>query len=442
MYIKIDLTDYTRLRNLSYAPQTDITGTSVPINEFSVDIITDEAIATGQYAELYDDLDNLWARYWITYAERESADAVHVLARSDIALMDGVTLPAVMYGTSAVDAVTVDDILDDIMVRQAGGGMTAAIDYALDSSFSGMLIYGYCPEQSARERLQWVCFVLGAYVKSFFNDRIEILPIDATAALVPLDMTFRTPKVTYKDYVTAVQVTAYSFTQGTPQTTDKWVSDGTNTYIVTEQAVTLANNDAPASAADNVVKIDGVYLINSGNASAILSHLAPLYFKRAEVDLDVIDNAAYIPGDVLTVYADAQTMFGGYATSCAFAVGVQARASVKLMACESVEGAPLVILYQYGDVNLGRAEYVFPVGYSYTIQNLYLDWTMDGHRYVFRPTTATVTGTMVAGGKNETVSYEVALDLEIATGILEIVSVDEVTVETDAGTGIATGVIA
>ena len=81
MYVTIDLTDYSTIRNLSFSPQTDVTGNSLPINEFSVDIVTDDDISFGQYAELYDDLDNLWAKYWINYAERLDAESDLQLAQ-------------------------------------------------------------------------------------------------------------------------------------------------------------------------------------------------------------------------------------------------------------------------------------------------------------------------------------------------------------------------
>ena len=418
MYVKIDTKTYAKIRNLVYAPETDVTGSAVPINEFSVDVVTADSITIGQYAELYDDLDALWAKYWIVYAEHTDANTVQIRARSDIALLDGVTLPAVMYSGESVS-----NVLDDTMVRQAGGGLVATVDYSLDNSFAGVTITGFCPEQSARERLQWVCFILGAYVKTFFNDEIEILPIDTTTELVPIDRTFWKPSVTYKDYVTGVRVIAYSFTQGTPATTDTWVTDGTNYYIVTEQAFTVANSAAPASAADNIVEVSGVYLVNSNNVSALLTHLSLLYFKRTEVELDVINNAAYEPGDKLTVYADESTMFSGFAKSCAFEFGLQARSHVVLTAGESTECALLTIVYMWDTLRIGGAQYMFPIGYSYAVQNLFADWTMGAVRYIFRPTTAQVTGTMVSGGVSETVNYAEALVEE--EGILEIVSVDD-----------------
>lgn len=425
MYVKIDLTDYATIRNLVFSPQTDVTGDTVPINEFAVDIVTDDTIASGQYAELYDDMDNLWAKYWITYAERSGPDAVRIIARSDIALLDGVTLPAAMYSEASVSTV-----LDATMVRQAGGGLVATIDYTLDSAFSSATLTGYCPEQSARERLQMISFVIGAYVKSFFNDEIEILPIDAAAALIPAEKTFREPMptVAYRDYVTKVEITGFTFTEGTPATGDEYVEVGGTTYIVARQTYALANTAAPSGAADNVKRFDEVMLINADNVSGILARVAGYLFKRTSVQLDIIDNAEHIPGDAVNVYADPATVFGGFIASCAFAFGIQARARLNVTACVDIETALLTVLYKKGTRQLDRKEYALPVGYAYSIENPYIDISYSGHRYILRPQTEAVEGTLT-GDTTVTVQYDVALDLY--KGTLHIINVDEITVTTE-----------
>lgn len=425
MYVKIDLTDYATIRNLVFSPQTDVTGDTVPINEFAVDIVTDDTIASGQYAELYDDMDNLWAKYWITYAERSGPDAVRIIARSDIALLDGVTLPAVMYSDAPVG-----DVLDATMVRQAGGGLVATIDYTLDSAFSSATLTGYCPEQSARERLQQICFVIGAYVKSFFYDEIEILPIDAAAAIIPIEKTFIEPKptVAYRDHVTAVEITGFTFTEGTPATGDEYVEAGGTTYIVARQTYTLTNTDAPSTAADNIQRFDDVTLINADNVSGILARVAGYLFKRTSVQLDAIDNAEFIPGDAVNVYADPSTMFGGFIASCAFSFGLQARAQLNVTACVDIETATLTVLYKKGTRQLDHKEYALPVGYAYSIENPYIDISYGGHRYIMRPQTEAVEGTLT-GDTTVTVQYDVALDLY--KGTLYVVNVDEITVTTE-----------
>lgn len=419
-------TEYTSIRNLSFSPQTDLTGSAMPINELQVDIRTTDSVSIGEYVCLYDDLDNLWARYWIVYAEHIDAGTLRIRAQSPLALLDRRTMEPQMLEDEPVT-----NVLSDIFESMESS------EWGMDSSFDEVTLSGYVPEQTARERLQWVCFVMGAYVRTYFTDRVWIRPIDDTTTLVPISNTFWKPTVNFADWVTAISVKVYAYTEGTPQTTDKWVEvDGTY-YIQTEDTVTLTNSSAPAAAPENVVKVEGLYLLNDDNVSDVLNHLAPYYFKRTSMELDAINNAAYMPGDNLTVYADADTMYSGFVESCAFSFGVQARAKMRLTAVEDVSAAKLTILYVWNGVQVGKKEYTFPVGYGYEINNPYIDFSMNRHRYVFRPTTAKTTGTMVAGGVEVTVQCAVALDLY--KKVLKIVSVDEVT--EDSSGDVVVGVI-
>jgi hypothetical protein len=68
MYIVIGTTTYTEISDLTFAPETDVTGSSVPVNELWASIRTDDAIEIGERVSLYDDLDQLWCKYWVTYA--------------------------------------------------------------------------------------------------------------------------------------------------------------------------------------------------------------------------------------------------------------------------------------------------------------------------------------------------------------------------------------
>ena len=424
MYVTIDQTDYTDLRNLVFAPQTDITGDTIPINEFTVDIVTDDLITAGQYAELFDDRNNRWAKYWITYAERSGADAMQVKARSPIAMMDGVTLPAVVYNATALSTV-----LDNTIVRHAGEGLVATLPYTLSSSFNNTTVTAVLPEQNARERLQWVCFAIGAYVQTYFNTQIEILPIGQTTTRIPLEKTYWRPNVIYKDYVTAVEIIGYSFATGTPGVGDEYVEVGNDTYILTPQKFTLTNTNAPATAADNVVKFEGVYTVNADNVSAIIAHVAGYLFKRTSAQLDAINNGDFIPGDKVEGYSDSETMFSGFVESCAFAFGKQAKARMNVIASDVIPTKGLTILYKWGNEQLDRKVYQFPIGFTYEIENPYIEAAISGHSYVFRPQTATVSGTMGSTAQTVTVQYDVALDLY--QNALHIVNVDEITVTTE-----------
>lgn len=420
MKVKIGSKTYTAISGLSFIPETDVVGTSVPVNEFVINVYTDDSIRNGADIELRDDRNILWAKYWITAAERVASNVVQVRAQSKIMLLERVTLPAVKYNNA-----TLLTALNTVFASL--GNNAFAVDTALDNN---TVISGFCPEQTARERLLWLCFVAGAYVKTFFTDTILILPVDDTEVPVPMEQTFYKPSITYDDYVTAVEVTYYTFTQGTPQTTDKWVTDGVLYYIVTSNKVTLLNSNVPETAAENVIKVDGVTLINSANVDDICSHLAKYYFERVRMDLDIVNNANYAPGQRLLVYADEDTMVTGYASKMEFSFGLQARAKVSLIAAQLKASGNLIITYKWGTMKLKRIKYTFPVGYTYQIVNPYIDTPIERHRYVFRPVNQYATGTIAEGANTNNQTCEVALDLDRDTNILHIISVDEITAQT------------
>lgn len=435
MYIKVydlssglpqEIGTYTEVANLYFAPSADLAGASIPINEFQIDIHTTDMIEIGYQAELYDDMDNLWAQYWITYAEHTRQDLLSIKAQSEIGILDRITLPAVYYSGESIT-----NVLDDIIVWSTLGSVIP-MGYTLDSSFANETITGFCPNQTARERLLWVTFTIGAYVKTFFNQGIEILPIDSTQTTIPVGDIYWKPTVIYNDWVTAIRGHAYSFTIGTPSTTDTYVEgDIGNTYIVTETTITIQNQNVPAAAPENIVEIEGVYLLNEDNLSGVLTRLTDWYFNRTELDFDAINNRSYLPGDKVLVQIDDENLVSGYISSATFAFGVQAKATMHLTGVENVDAAKLTVLCKYNGKRIGKKVYTFPVGYAYSVDMPYIDLTMNGHRYIFRPTTATVTGTMASGGTTVTVDYAVALDLH--EGILKIISVDGISTTTESG---------
>lgn len=413
MRIKIGLKNYTQIKSLSFDPQTDVTGSEVVVNQFSAQVITQDNLDAGTDVYLYDDEDNLWAKYWLIEAIRFDYETVSVLAQSKILLLGRTTLPAVMYSGASVASV-----LSAVFANFDSG------EYSIDPSFSEQTISGFCKEQTARERLQWVCFVIGAYIKTYFNDKIEILPIDEEQSDIPLNRTFWKPSINYGDYVTAIRVRAYTFTRGTPQTTDEWVTDGTNYYIQTTQDFTLSNPEASATMPENVIAVEDVTLVSGDNVSNILSNLSTYYFKRIEVSLDAINNAEYEPGDFVTCYTDEKIIVEGYVKSASFTFGLQARATLTIMQTDVVASSQLVIQYVYSGMLIGAHSYNLPTGYKYSIENPYIDLTQSGVRRVYRPNNKAASGTVEDGGTVDRQPYGIAL--EFSGGTLRINSVDEV----------------
>jgi len=408
-------TEYKVFDKLSFSPETDLTNNSLPINEFEARLFTNANIQFGQWAELRDDNNNLWARYWLRYAERIGRDddrqtyIVRIIGQSPLAFLERVRMPAEFYNSTA------DGCIDEILNYVGTIGQSGEIidDNVIAQEFESIQIVGFAPEQSARERLQWILMAAGGYVLSYFDTTIHIRKISTSGAtLIPITKTFWKPTITHRDYVTKIIVHAYSYTVGTPDTTDQYVTDGTNYWIQTETVIQLINSNAPAGAPENVVEIEGVTLISPSRASTVITNLAAYYFNRVEVDADVIDNAEYKPGDRVTVYTEEDQLYTGYIDHVDFSFGLQARGRLHLTGAQDVDGAKLTILYKWGEwgnTQIASRVYYLPKGYAYSITTEYLDWPMSGHRYIFRPTTATVTGTLTAD-TTKTVSVEVALD--------------------------------
>ena len=432
MYIFCENKIYDKIKNLSFAPETDITGDTIPINQFEVDIITTDNIPHGTWAYLYSGED-IWALYWVSFAEHIDRHTVHIKAVSMLSFLDQRTLPAVMYDTGITDVL--NDIFQDIpyVVDES----LASVIYTEEGGVvEEVIVQGFCPEQSARERLLWVCLTVGAYVKTFFNTQVELMCLTDTTVAVPADRTFWKPSQTFRDYVTAVKVIYYEYTLGTPETTDEWVTDGTDYYVQTEHTFTLTNSGAPESAQENVVTVEGVTIINEDNVSDIASFLSNYYFNRVEVDMDVINNGDLMPGMKVVAYKDVDDPFTGYIQSCDFAFGLQSRSSLHILGVAAVTGATLVIIYKYGDIQLNRRSFNLPVGYVYSISNPFIDWSMNQHRYIFIANNENATGTVASGGSTNIQQYGIALDLSTADRTLSIYSVDELELVTEEDTEI------
>lgn len=410
---------YTAIDSLSFSPETDLTGNSLPINEFEVRLFTNDIIAYGQYAELRDDLNNLWARYWISYAERIGRDVdketyiVKLIAQSPLAFLERVRIPAKMYNTTA------DAVFSDILTLAGQTGIIV-LDSEVATEWASIGINGFCPEQSARERLLWLTLCAGGYIESFFGSTATVRKVDLTSTtLIPIEKTYWKPTVSHRDYVTKIRIHAYTFTEGSPANTDDYVTDGVTYWIVQNTTITLSNNNIPAGVPENVVEIEDITMISPNNASTIANNLVAYYFDRTEIDCDVIDNYEYKPGDLVTLYTDEDQLYTGYIDSVGFSFGVQAKGTLHLTPCAATEGAMLTVHYKWGDLTIATRVYYLPKDYHFSITTEYLDQRISGHRYIFRPDQFLINGVLTED-RTVTVTCQVALDhYRIDTGALD-----------------------
>ena len=406
----INQKEYTAVDNVSFSPQTSLTMDNLPINQFEVRIFTNDIIDYGQYCELRDDLDNLWARYWISYAERIGQDVdkgtyiVKVIAQSSLAFLERIKIPAKMYNTNAYAVLT--DIL-----QLSGQSGAVTLDADTQTEWSNIQINGFCQEQTARERFLWLMLCTGGYIKSFFDTGIKVEKLETEEPkLIPFESTYWKPTISHRDYVTQIKIHAYNYINTTPHNTDTYVTDGTTYWVQEEQIITLTNSFAPSSVPENIIEIENVTLVNANIASVIIQNLVAYYFNRMEVNLEVIDNGDYIPGDLVIAYTDEDKLVRGYIDQVGFAFGVQAKGNIHLTAATEIEGAFLTIVYKWNETVIAKQSIFLPKNYEYSVTTKYHDWTMGGHRYIFRPLQDAVSGTLTEN-TTVTVQCEVALDL-------------------------------
>lgn len=413
MYVKIDDSEYKEITELQFNPSADLTGSTVPVNELWVNIKTDDEIPVGSRVSLYDDNDRIWAKYWVTYSERENARFKRVHGQSALFKLGQVPLEPIMY-----DDVTVEDALGDVLA-------VIGDEYQIDDGIAQETLNGYCPKQTARVRLQWICMAVGAYIREFFDDHMSIVPYgNVISKTVKKSDVYWKPTVNYSDYVTAVVGTYYSYQEGVPSRQDKYVEVGGRTYIQMEDSVTLRNPDVPEIALENVMEISNMTLLNSSNVDAVLSRIALYNFKRMSVNMDIVDNGEVEPAQAILTYSDEDQVVTGFVKSASFKFGMRARAGIELVGCEVTDGAWLTVNYVWNEMTVGMKRFYFPVGLPYETSNPYLDVTFaDGHRYVLRPINDGVSGTMQSGGN--TVTEEMTVALEYLDGALYTVSADE-----------------
>ena len=430
--IEIESGNY-QIKNLSFSPQADLTGNSLPVNEYTCDVILPAPIqGTLSSATLYDDMDQRWCSFPITNANQITSKCLRLTCSSWLKRLDDRQLAEVVYvNESAANAI------------DACFGTAYANDYTIATAVASKTVSGYAPAQTGRERLTWLCFVLGAYVEDIYREDALITEVDDTATLIPLAQTYggsQRPTVDNGEWVTGLKITTYTFRQGTQE---EWESDN-NSYmfplpwIATMQEFTISNPAVPLDARPNVVELSNVYLINQSNVSNIAARLAQYWFNPVTAQISVINNRSYKPGDLVTGYTAPDSLITGYIQQGAFAFGKQAMSKLSLIGVESIDGARLTINYKFNNRILSSIRYYLPVGAAFSISNPYLDMMEDGHRIIYRPTTENAEGTMVDGGLTVNVNYEIALDL--FEGILHITSVDEVTEQSSGGETI--GVIA
>lgn len=416
-------TTYTEIKNIRFAPQVSIVGIQSFADTLEVDVYTEDEIQTGWKIELRDEYNYVYAYFYITSAERKTEGLIHLVAQSPLIFLETKTCEPVMCQDETVSSV-ISDLTQDT-------GVTIDIAVALASK----AINGFLPEQSARERLTWVAFVAGGYITTSYTPNPYLLEIDTTETTIPLEKVFWRPSLNYDSYVTAVQITSYTY-PGNKGERDQVVVDKDGVeWNMRPHVYTLTNTNAPENIPENIVSVSGIGIVKGQEtATTLLNRLGGYYFNRMTIEADVINNKEeFMTGDRYSISLDDENVAIGYCESLEYSFGMQIRSKMKLSVLQMIESEVGKLTVKYisqssptKGMTLATRTYKFPVGYQYTIEALWVDTTIENNRFIFRPAQNEITGTMTSGNVNVVVNCYTALRLYLDSKILEVISVDGV----------------
>lgn len=311
------------IRSLNFNPEIDPTGSSIPINEYTADLVTTDDIPVDALnCQLKDERNFMWVSWPLRKVERIDENVLRVTASSWVYWLEHETVEAMVYtGETAINAI------------QACVGDKWS-NFRVSAALDDVRLYGYAPQQTARERLTWIIFSIGGYVRDAFTDRADIIPVDSTQWIIPMRRIYQTPAVNATDWVTAIKITSYTFRQA--QSEEEWENDDNSfafpmPWIAVPKSYTMENTLAPADAPENTIEVKDVYMVHENNVYDIAARLASYYFYNAVVSLDIINNRMYKPGDVVTVYTSQTDMMTGLIKSANFKFGFQAASTLKLV---------------------------------------------------------------------------------------------------------------
>ena len=423
MYVKIGTTEYKTIRNLRFSPYVDVTCQQIQTNEFSVDIVTNDNISTGAKAELYDDDDTLWASYWIYECYITANHVWSVTARDATWMLDARTMYQSLY-TNELVSVVIGRILKDITDRYGANA------YSLDSAFASTTISGYLPQGSARDRLQYVCFSIGAYVNTVFTDRLEIkkLTVPAEVPEIDEDDVFYKPITTYEKIISGIRLSYYKFIEIQKDDNVDWIEVNGKYYQAIEGEVFVSNPDADSAYGQNEIAISGIGIMDENNVASIEQRLEDIYFNNTSVSFDALNNGDYLPGEIY----DTPTEGDGFILSADFKFGNAQRSTLNIKITSSITKKSVTFNRMYNNNLLGSLDMSVNQNAVVTYKNPYEEYmyTIGGvpvTRYVLYPAndyTSTPAGTHES--VTMLVSYNVAFSFTYPMfgGILTVNQVD------------------
>ena len=403
-------TEYRDIKSISFAPEHDPRFETLPICQFEADIVTDDPPEdfTGDFVDLHEDLGYgttatntlLAGIYEIYEAEQVGRGVVRVKAQSLLGWLEKRTLGAEhFHGLSLQEFIY--RLFTDLPMND-GEPVWHETDYGvpfgIDSTPRSLYYHevnGFCPVQTARERLQWAAQADMLHVVQY-GARSSVglcitKSLDWTSAwhnppnpepnkLVRPENTYRKPIIKQVNSYNAATMYYYGPYSDTEIKGRDWASltqrrnwdIGEQEWIdvpLYYQFRSVPKNDGTGEDG-NVVEIKDNMLFWYLNYN-YADYIAAPYFRKYEAEVDILQikedgtNDTYVwPGDRVRFYVDPETCYEGIVKSANFTFGALAKAKLVIstdFTPVSVSYAELVFRFGNDENGFATKRYAFPV---------------------------------------------------------------------------------
>lgn len=288
------------LSSVSALQQIDPTNSTIPANAFDWELLSDDGVEYlfqfKQPIEVY--ADGLIGVYYIESATRRTATQYKINCADAIGLLETDTFAGGIY--TNYDAIT--------LIREICGDIPVYIE----SGFEGQTVSGYIPAGTKRrEALRMVCFALMAIADTSASDGIKLFHLSVNIA-EPIEKarTYYGTSISTSAAVTAVKVTAYSYTEGSG---DKTIDFNGKKYAYTTTEYVANNPLATASDKTNVKEFKDITLVSDDIAQSIADYLMSWYMYRETHNLSfkLVDEMV---GDYVSTVTDYGAAHNGIIT--------------------------------------------------------------------------------------------------------------------------------
>jgi len=261
---------------------------------------------------------NLVGVFYITdKAKRTSAKSYTILCQDAIGVLDGYDFPAAIY--EDYNAVA---LLHDIV------GSDFSLD--IDSAFSGAAVKGLIPNCTKREALQQVLFAIGAVCSTAGSRSIRVYPtLASTPAEIPDDRIFVGGSVDTDAIITAVKVTAHTYTPGSGSSGDDVIEVNGTKYVHTTAVTTVNNPNVTATDKQNVIPVENATLVNLSNVADVAQRVFNYYMRRDTLNERIVVGGE-TPGDCISSSTPWNTMLTGNITSMTTVLSNTTAADIKI----------------------------------------------------------------------------------------------------------------